>query len=208
MGDAMIGISIRFLLYVIPVLLSVWLESIPAQGIAATVTEGKRTLTIYVIFISSFPLGLVFDFIASVNRLLSRTITTWRVSILALAAIAKTCLLIYGVVWLHAILFASVGLCRSAPCQLDLSAMEDNKLKEVWIVVHDFWDAVYFSMVTLATVGYGDFVPPPAARLYAAALGLVGIFVFAFQVGVATAIISSLLNHHSMPNNNHSRNSV
>jgi len=38
---------------------------------------------------------------------------------------------------------------------------------------------LYFSIITLTTVGYGDIVPTPAARMYAASQAVTGAFFFA-----------------------------
>jgi voltage-gated potassium channel len=53
--------------------------------------------------------------------------------------------------------------------------------------VHDLISALYFTIITLATVGFGDIVPAsPEARLFTISLILVGLSVF------ATVIISAL----------------
>jgi voltage-gated potassium channel len=53
--------------------------------------------------------------------------------------------------------------------------------------VHDLVSALYFTIITLATVGYGDIAPlSPEARLFVITLILVGLSVF------ATVIISAL----------------
>jgi hypothetical protein len=46
------------------------------------------------------------------------------------------------------------------------------------------WHAVYFSGITFATVGYGDFLPAPHARLLALTEGAVGAFTMGFFVVV------------------------
>jgi hypothetical protein len=46
------------------------------------------------------------------------------------------------------------------------------------------FDSVYFSGITFATVGYGDFVPAPHARLIALTEGFVGAFLMSFFVVV------------------------
>ena len=46
------------------------------------------------------------------------------------------------------------------------------------------WHAVYFSGITFATVGYGDFLPAPHARLLALTEGVLGAFTMGFFVVV------------------------
>ena len=46
------------------------------------------------------------------------------------------------------------------------------------------WHAIYFSGITFATVGYGDFLPAPHARLLALTEGVVGVFTMGFFVVV------------------------
>ena len=47
-----------------------------------------------------------------------------------------------------------------------------------------FWESIYFSGVTFATVGYGDFIPTPHMRIVALSEGLVGSFTMSFFVVV------------------------
>lgn len=56
-------------------------------------------------------------------------------------------------------------------------------------VVTGFWQAVYFSIVTLTTLGYGDLVPPEGARLVAAFCAVTGLFL----VGLSTAFVIEIL---------------
>jgi hypothetical protein len=51
------------------------------------------------------------------------------------------------------------------------------------------WKAVYFSGVTFATVGYGDFVPAPHTRWLALTEGFVG----AFTLGLFVAVLANRL---------------
>ena len=46
------------------------------------------------------------------------------------------------------------------------------------------WDTIYFSGITFATVGYGDFLPAPHARLLALTEGVIGMFTMGFFVVV------------------------
>lgn len=48
----------------------------------------------------------------------------------------------------------------------------------------DFLTSIYFSMVTWTTLGYGDFVPTNAARLYAAFEALIGYLYLGLFVSV------------------------
>lgn len=50
----------------------------------------------------------------------------------------------------------------------------------------DWAGALYFSIVTWTTVGYGDFTPPAAIRLIAATQALLGYLVFGTTVGLGT----------------------
>jgi voltage-gated potassium channel len=58
--------------------------------------------------------------------------------------------------------------------------------------IHDFGTALYFAVVTMATVGYGDIVPQtPQARFYVLSIILLGIAVFATSV---SAILVPMMN--------------
>ncbi|MCZ6679463.1 MAG: NAD-binding protein [Candidatus Poribacteria bacterium] len=57
---------------------------------------------------------------------------------------------------------------------------------------HERWtllDAIYMTVITLTTVGYGDYNMSDAGKLFTVALLIVGIGVFAYSVSVATAFI-------------------
>lgn len=49
-------------------------------------------------------------------------------------------------------------------------------------VTENFFDYIYYSAVTFTTLGYGDFKPCAAARLYAAGETLLGGFFLPFSV--------------------------
>lgn len=57
------------------------------------------------------------------------------------------------------------------------------------VTLHDPWVALYFSIITTATVGYGDYVPAPDARFFAAAQSLMSVIWTGMFFGV---IVSSL----------------
>src|SRR5205823_2692826 len=48
----------------------------------------------------------------------------------------------------------------------------------------DLWHAIYFSGITFATVGYGDFIPAPHARMLALTEGFIGVFTMGLFVAV------------------------
>lgn len=57
--------------------------------------------------------------------------------------------------------------------------------------IHDLVTALYFSMVTMSTVGYGDITPStPEARLFALSIMVLGVAVFATSL---TAVIAPLV---------------
>ncbi len=63
----------------------------------------------------------------------------------------------------------------------------------IWIMGLDFYDSLYFTIVTLATVGYGDIVPHTIAqKLFSVtlALGGVGLIAYVFSVGVAVVAMT------------------
>lgn len=62
-------------------------------------------------------------------------------------------------------------------------------------VVTGFWQAVYFAIVTLTTLGYGDLVPPEGAQLVAAFCAITGLFL----VGLSTAFVIELLRRIEAP---------
>ena len=53
---------------------------------------------------------------------------------------------------------------------------------------HNFFDALYWSTVSLATVGYGDIYPvTTAGRLVSMVSSMVGVIVIALPSGIITA---------------------
>ena len=54
----------------------------------------------------------------------------------------------------------------------------------------DLWHSIYFSGITFATVGYGDFYPAPHVRMLALSEGFLG----AFTLGLFVAVLANRLN--------------
>lgn len=58
--------------------------------------------------------------------------------------------------------------------------------------VRDIWDALWWAVVTITTVGYGDVSPATAeGRLAAAVLMILGITFFSFLTATFTAALTS-----------------
>lgn len=57
-------------------------------------------------------------------------------------------------------------------------------------VTHDFWDALYFSIVTGTTLGYGDFLPLKPGRPVAALQALVGYMILGIMVSAGFQILA------------------
>jgi len=60
----------------------------------------------------------------------------------------------------------------------------DGVVKTGWHGHITFWKALYFSGVTFATVGYGDFIPAPHVRMVAMSEGFLGALTMGFFVAV------------------------
>lgn len=56
------------------------------------------------------------------------------------------------------------------------------------LVVGDWYNSIYFSIVTWTTLGYGDFSPPEALRMVAAFEAIVGYLYMAILVGLLLKI--------------------
>jgi voltage-gated potassium channel len=61
-----------------------------------------------------------------------------------------------------------------------------------WGALQDFGAALYFSIVSYATVGYGDVVLPPQWRLVGAIEGITGILLFGWSTGFIFVVVSKL----------------
>lgn len=57
-------------------------------------------------------------------------------------------------------------------------------------VVHHFWTAAYYSVVTFTTLGYGDFYPVGAGRALAALQALTGYVVLGMVASSAASMLS------------------
>lgn len=56
-------------------------------------------------------------------------------------------------------------------------------------IVDQFWSALYFAIVTLTTLGYGDIVPSDDGRLLAAICAVTGLFVMGLSTGFVIEIL-------------------
>jgi hypothetical protein len=63
----------------------------------------------------------------------------------------------------------------------------------LWAILEDFESAVYFSIVTYSTIGYGDVTLPVGWRLLGAIEGVTGILTFGWSTGVIFAVASRLM---------------
>jgi hypothetical protein len=63
----------------------------------------------------------------------------------------------------------------------------------LWVGLQDFESALYFSIVTYTTIGYGDVLLPVGWRLLGAIEGITGVLTFGWSTGVIFAVASRLL---------------
>jgi len=63
----------------------------------------------------------------------------------------------------------------------------------IWAGLKDFESALYFSIATYVTIGYGDVVLPVGWRLLGALEGVTGVLTFGWSTGVIFAVASRLL---------------
>jgi len=90
-----------------------------------------------------------------------------------------------------------VGIFAAAyrSCGLHYSDCNPDGTTCVTATSHNGYDALYFSAITLSTVGYGDFTPANApARLFAAIEALSGYFLLALLVFAMTKVVSVKVN--------------
>ena len=63
----------------------------------------------------------------------------------------------------------------------------------IWVGLKDFESALYFSIATYTTIGYGDVVLPIGWRLVGAIEGVTGVLTFGWSTGVIFAVASRLM---------------
>jgi len=64
---------------------------------------------------------------------------------------------------------------------------------KIWAGLKDFESALYFSIVTYATIGYGDVLLPVGWRLLGTIEGVTGVLTFGWSTGVIFAVASRLM---------------
>ncbi|WP_029512606.1 potassium channel family protein [Mycoplasmopsis iners] len=62
-------------------------------------------------------------------------------------------------------------------------------------LVHTYWDSVYFTSITLTTIGYGDFVPhSPTTKMVIPIISIIGIALITMPGGIIAASVLDVLN--------------
>ena len=63
----------------------------------------------------------------------------------------------------------------------------------IWGTLKDFESALYFSIATYSTIGYGDVTLPVGWRILGAIEGVTGVLTFGWSTGVIFAVASRLM---------------
>jgi voltage-gated potassium channel len=145
--------------------------------------HNKRVGPILVLLLS-YAVLLVVSFVAFINASYTQHFTNWDV-VQLIAVLFYTCFLLFVQLPLFRNAYINLyrlGLLLVSPCLIALLARVDWTLSR--IDPHNFsqvlskWDSVYFTITTLATVGYGDITPvTQEARIWTTAQIVIG---FAF----------------------------
>jgi hypothetical protein len=89
------------------------------------------------------------------------------------------------------ILFASIFILAYTDIYKNLGIYSSNQEGRE-VITKRAVDCFYFSIVTWTTLGYGDFRPTEAGRIYAASEALLGYFFMAISIGFVIHIFLSL----------------
>jgi len=72
---------------------------------------------------------------------------------------------------------------------IERGIITDDPVTHDSYITHDSYDAIYFSIVTWTTLGYGDFRPTPDARAWAAAEAFSGYLFMGILVGLIIGLL-------------------
>ena len=145
------------------VLAGVWI------GLAQALPGADRPGPVIAVVGALFSVAFMWLLIMRLRRLLAEPDRRWREVALLLANFA---VLVFVFAWIH----SRIGL------------MDQSMAAPV--PTHDLADALYFSIVTITTVGYGDFLPIGVGRAVAAMQGLVGYFILGILVSTGFQLLA------------------
>lgn len=137
-------------------------------GVVEGMTDGADRNMALVGVGAAFSLAFLWLLIVRLRRLLADPDRLW-LEVVLLGVNVATLILVFA--WVH----HQIGI-------MDASGPIARPTR-------DFGDAVYFSVVTLTTVGYGDFYPMGAGRAIAAMQGLVGYVILGILVSAGFQVL-------------------
>jgi hypothetical protein len=158
----------RYLLTTTAAFIAVVLTGGTWMGLASRIGPGQPWLAVSILG-GAFSLAFVWLLIARLRSFLAHP--DRRLVELAVLTL-NVAILVFAFAWVH----HQIGL-------IDMSGPTPRP-------THDLGDALYFSVVTITTLGYGDFIPLGPGRPVAALQAFLGYFILGILVSTGYQIIA------------------
>ncbi|UVD81970.1 potassium channel family protein [Mycoplasma iguanae] len=96
------------------------------------------------------------------------------------------------------ILFLALLIWNAEVSHVKANNWTDQQIEETTNIIKTYWDAIYFSTITLTTIGYGDIIPyAPLTKILVVFVSLLGIALFAIPSGVIAGAFLTKIQENS-----------